>query len=67
MTEDHPLPAAADEVQSTGRSPTLIAVPDDREDPAEITFLPDDAADERLATAWITADVEAVVDLRERQ
>lgn len=61
MTDDTPRFTTPDRTGT--QSADLVAVPDDPDDPAEITLHPDDAPEERLATAWITADVEAVVDV----
>lgn len=41
----------------------LAALPDRRDDPEEITLVPRSITGEHRTTAWITADVDDVLDL----
>ena len=48
---------------SDARSRDLVFAPDDEADPTEITVFPERAVD--ATTAWLTMDVDHVVDLDE--
>lgn len=46
-------------------STNLVAVPDDPDDVAEVTLRPEDVSADRLATEWITIDVDDLLDVEE--
>lgn len=66
MTDDLTLPGEDRTRDRTQPASTdLVAVPDDPDDVAEVTLRPEAVSADRLATAWITIDVDDLIDVEE--
>lgn len=46
---------------------TLVAIPDDPDEPREVTIRSEDASEDTLATEWIALAPEDLVALRDRR